>query len=159
VRGKAAGTQIIWDLCHYGWPDDLDVFSAAFVDRFERYARAFAKLHLAEIGRAPMLCPINEMSFLAWAGGDVGIMNPGTRQRGVELKRQLVRATIAATQAVRQVAPEARLMAIDPLIHLVPRRARTRDRPRPIWSCNSRLGTCSQDASSPVWAGRPNCSM
>jgi hypothetical protein len=157
--GKSGRHADHWDLCHYGWPDDLDVFSAAFVDRFERYARAFAKLHLAEIGRAPMLCPINEMSFLAWAGGDVGIMNPGTRQRGVELKRQLVRATIAATQAVRQVAPEARLMAIDPLIHLVPRRARTRDRPRPIWSCNSRLGTCSQDASSPVWAGRPNCSM
>jgi hypothetical protein len=119
--GRAAGTQVIWDLCHYGWPDELDVFSAAFIDRFERYARAFATLHVAEIGQAPMLCPINEMSFLAWAGGDVGIMNPGTRQRGVELKRQLVRATIAATHAVREVAPEARLMAIEPLIHLVPR--------------------------------------
>ena len=68
-----------------------------------------------------MLCPVNEMSFLAWAGGDVGIMNPGTRQRGVELKRQLVRATIAASYAVREVAPDARLMAIEPLIHLVPR--------------------------------------
>jgi hypothetical protein len=68
-----------------------------------------------------MVCPVNEMSFLAWAGGEVGIMNPDTRQRGVELKRQLVRATIAATRAVREVAPEARLMAIEPLIHLVPR--------------------------------------
>src|SRR5690349_12131057 len=19
------GTQVIWDLCHYGWPDDLDI--------------------------------------------------------------------------------------------------------------------------------------
>jgi hypothetical protein len=119
--GKAAGTQIIWDLCHYGWPDGLDVFSSAFVDRFGRYAKAFARLHAAEIGRAPMMCPVNEMSFLAWAGGDVGIMNPGARKRGVELKRQLVRATIAATQAVREVAPEARLMSIEPLINLVPR--------------------------------------
>ena len=25
--------QVIWDLCHYGYPDDLDFFSAAFVDR------------------------------------------------------------------------------------------------------------------------------
>jgi hypothetical protein len=119
--GQAAGTQVIWDLCHYGWPDGFDVFSSAFVDRFERFAGAFARLHVAELGRAPMVCPVNEMSFLAWAGGEVGIMNPDTRQRGVELKRQLVRATIAATHAVRAVAPEARLMAIDPLIHLVPR--------------------------------------
>src|ERR671928_46391 len=28
---EAAGTQVAWDLCHYGWPDGLDVFSAAFV--------------------------------------------------------------------------------------------------------------------------------
>jgi hypothetical protein len=32
--GERAGCQVIWDLCHYGWPDDLDVFSPAFVDRF-----------------------------------------------------------------------------------------------------------------------------
>lgn len=46
-----------------------DVFSAAFVDRFARFAGAFARLHLAEIGRPPMVCPINEISFLAWVGG------------------------------------------------------------------------------------------
>jgi hypothetical protein len=127
--GQATGTQVIWDLCHYGWPDGLDIFSSAFVDRFEQYARGFARLHVAEIGQAPLVCPVNEMSFLAWAGGEVGIMNPDTRQRGVELKRQLVRATIAATQAIREVAPEARLMAIEPLIHLVPREG---EDPRPV---------------------------
>src|SRR5437763_7670011 len=29
--------QIIWDLCHYGWPDDVDVFRPEFVDRFARF--------------------------------------------------------------------------------------------------------------------------
>ena len=24
----AAGVQVIWDLCHYGWPDDIDIWSA-----------------------------------------------------------------------------------------------------------------------------------
>jgi hypothetical protein len=50
---EAAGTQVAWDLCHYGWPDGLDVFSAAFVDRLARYAGAFARLHLEETGRRP----------------------------------------------------------------------------------------------------------
>src|SRR5690242_5984509 len=34
------GVQVIWDLCHYGWPDDIDIFSGAFIDRFARFARA-----------------------------------------------------------------------------------------------------------------------
>src|SRR5947199_4884071 len=28
------GVQVMWDLCHYGWPDDLDIFSPAFIDRY-----------------------------------------------------------------------------------------------------------------------------
>jgi hypothetical protein len=99
---EAAGTQVAWDLCHYGWPDGLDVFSAAFVDRLARYAAAFARLHLEETGRAPVVCPVNEISFLAWAGGDMARMNPWARGRGHELKRQLARAAIAATHAVRE---------------------------------------------------------
>ena len=31
------GVQVIWDLCHYGWPDDLDIFSPQFVERFARF--------------------------------------------------------------------------------------------------------------------------
>ena len=27
------GTQVIWNLCHYGYPEDLDIFSAQFIDR------------------------------------------------------------------------------------------------------------------------------
>ena len=28
--------QILWTLCHYGWPDGLDLLSASFVGRFSR---------------------------------------------------------------------------------------------------------------------------
>src|SRR4051794_38540707 len=31
---RDTGMQVIWDLWHYGWPDDIDIFSAEFVDRF-----------------------------------------------------------------------------------------------------------------------------
>src|SRR5690606_1312019 len=30
--------QVIWDLCHYGFPDDLDIWRPAFVERFARFA-------------------------------------------------------------------------------------------------------------------------
>ena len=120
---EASGVQVSWDLCHYGWPDGLDVFSAGFVDRLAHYAAAFARLHLEETGRPPVVCPVNEISFLAWAGGDMARINPGARGRGLELKRQLVRAAAAAARAVRQAAPEARVLAIEPMIHVVPRRS------------------------------------
>lgn len=121
---EAMGVQVAWDLCHYGWPDGLDPFSAVFVERFARYAAGFARLHLHQTGRAPLVCPVNEISYLAWAGGETGRMNPGTRRRGAELKRQLVRATLAAIHAVRDVTPSARFLAVEPVIHIVPRRGR-----------------------------------
>lgn len=120
---EAVRTQVIWDLCHYGWPDDLDVFSPAFVDRFARFAAAFARLHLEETGRPPFICPINEISFLAFSGGDMARSSPHAMGRGAELKRNLVRAAIAATRAVRAAAPGARFACIDPLINIVPRHA------------------------------------
>lgn len=118
---EQTGVQVIWDLLHYGWPDDLDVFAAAFVDRFAAYAGAFARLHLTETGRPPFVCPVNEISFLAWGGGDMARMGPHTHGRGGELKRQLVRTAIAGTHAVREAAPGARFAVIDPIIHIVPR--------------------------------------
>src|ERR1041385_2292001 len=35
------GLTIIWDLFHYGYPDDVDPFHPAFVNRFSDYSRAF----------------------------------------------------------------------------------------------------------------------
>ncbi len=51
---EAEDIRVAWDLCHYRWPDGLDVFSAAFVDRLVRYPAAFARLRLAETGSAPV---------------------------------------------------------------------------------------------------------
>jgi hypothetical protein len=116
AAGKA-DMQVVWDLKHFGWPDHLNVLSDDFVRAFERYAAAFARLHLEETGRPPMLCPINEISFLSHASGE-GWINPGLRGRGAELRRNLVRASIAAAYAVREAAPGATLMAIEPLVHI-----------------------------------------
>ncbi len=126
---RAAGVQVIWDLCHYGWPDDLDVFAPAFVDRLARFARAFAEAVAGETDAAPWYSPINEISFLAWAGGDAAYLNPFARGRGGTLKRQLVRAAIAAVDAVRAADPRARVVHTDPVFWVVPHNARPEDAP------------------------------
>jgi beta-glucosidase/6-phospho-beta-glucosidase/beta-galactosidase len=118
---QQTGVQPIWDMCHYGWPDDLDVWSPAFVDRFARFAGAMAALVRDECGGTPFYCPVNEISFLAWAGGDTGDINPCARRRGLELKRQLVRASIAAIEAIRDADPRARIVNVDPVINIVPK--------------------------------------
>jgi hypothetical protein len=119
LRASAAcGTEVIWDLCHYGWPDYLDVWSPDFVRSFARFASAAASLILGETGRSAIYCPVNEMSFWAWAGGDAEKINPCATGRGFELKRQLVRAAIAAIEQIREVDPKARFMTAEPLINV-----------------------------------------
>ncbi|MBV9007800.1 MAG: beta-glucosidase [Verrucomicrobia bacterium] len=114
-------TQVIWDLWHYGWPDDIEIFSTEFVDRFARYARSAAEL-LSENFPAPIVCPVNEISFFSWAGGEAGIFNPFAKNRGAEMKRQLVRASVAAINAMREVNREIRFCHIDPIINVIPER-------------------------------------
>ncbi len=116
---RRAGVQVIWDLCHYGIPHDLDIWSPDFLDRFARFAAAAARVIQAEgRGEVPFYCPVNEISYWAWAGGDHGHMHPFGQGRGPELKRQLARAFIAAVGAVRSVDPRARFITSEPLIHV-----------------------------------------
>jgi hypothetical protein len=116
--------QIVWTLCHYGWPDDVDLFAPAFVDRFARFSAAMARLVADHDEAVPFYSPVNEISFFAWAAAEVGHIHPFARGRGMELKRQLVRAAIAGTEAIREVDPRARFIHMDPLIHVVPPRGR-----------------------------------
>jgi beta-glucosidase/6-phospho-beta-glucosidase/beta-galactosidase len=117
---EAAGVQVSWDLCHYGWPDDLDIWSADFVTRFARFAGAAARVIGDATNGPAFYCPVNEISFWAWAGGEVGRFNPGCTGRGAALKRQLVRAAIAAMEAIRKIDPNARFITAEPLINVDP---------------------------------------
>ncbi|WP_240319431.1 acyl-CoA dehydrogenase family protein [Deinococcus wulumuqiensis] len=107
---------VIWDLLHYGFPDFVDPFAPEFPARFAQFARAAARFLRAETRGALWICPVNEISFLAWGGGEVGYLNPFARNRGDDLKAQLVRAVIAAMDAVREVDPAARFLHAEPLI-------------------------------------------
>jgi len=116
----AQGVQVIWDLLHYGVPCDVDLFSPTFPDRFAAFAGAAARYVRDWSSDVPCYTPINEVSFLSWAAAEVGWMHPCAYGRGLELKRQLVRAWVAAAAAIRAVDARACLISAEPLIHVVP---------------------------------------
>jgi beta-glucosidase/6-phospho-beta-glucosidase/beta-galactosidase len=115
------GVQVLWNLCHYGWPDDLDLFSADFVPRFARYCAAVARHIRARSDDTMLFCPINEMSFLAWAIGERLIIHPVRPGRAEEAKHQIIRAAIAGMEAIWQIDPTSRFAHIDPIIRVLPK--------------------------------------
>lgn len=125
---RETGVQVIWDLFHYGWPNDLDIFQPEFVNRFRAFAKAFAHVFANETDSTPFISPVNEISYFAWGAGDAGYLNPFALSRSFELKAQLVRATIEATEAVWDVLPNARIVHADPVINVIPNPERPEDR-------------------------------
>jgi len=111
---------VIWDLLHYGVPAGVDVFSPRFITRFAAFAREAARVIASETDAPPLFTPINEISYWSFAGGDTAALNPFATARGGELKRQLVRAALAATAAVRAINPRTRILCAEPLILVLP---------------------------------------
>ncbi len=83
------GIEVIWDLFHYGYPQDVDLWGAAFPERFAEYCYAVAR-YLGREGEALYVTPVNEPSFMAYAGGEKGLFAPYGQERGWELKVALI---------------------------------------------------------------------
>ena len=118
----------IWDLCHYGYPGDLDPFRDDFAPRFAAYARAAARYVSERAFGGPLFfTPMNEITFFGYMAGEWGWAAPFGKDR--ETRRRLTlamaAADIAAVKAIREIVPDARMVHIDPLIWVVP----PRDRP------------------------------
>jgi len=116
---QETGIQVIWDLFHYGWPEDLDIFQPEFVHRFRAFAAAFANVLANETDGVPFISPLNEISYFSWAGGDAGYLNPFVFERSYELKVQLARAAIESIEAIWDVLPNARIVHADPVINVI----------------------------------------
>lgn len=142
--------QVIWDICHYGFPPDVDLLSPEFVTRFTDYTTALARFIKSNSRGIPFYCPFNEISFFSWAAGEEGWIHPFLQKRGAEVKQQLVRACISAADAIREVDPRSRLVYVDPVIHVHP----PRDRPDLIEA--ARLYTESQYEALDMFMGKIN---
>jgi hypothetical protein len=114
------GVDVIWDLFHYGYPGDLDPFSEEFIQRFAAYCHAAARFIRERTEGECFFTPVNEPSFFAWAGGEVGRFAPHLHGRAADLKIALARAAIAGIEAIWDAAPTARIINVDPLCHVVP---------------------------------------
>jgi len=126
---RETDTQVIWDLCHFGWPDHLDLFKPDFVFSLARYGAAFAQWLAQEMEEPGFFVPINEISFFSWAAGDEGSMFPFVTRRGFELKTQLVRGSIEAMEAIWSVMPRARFVHVEPVINVVAAESRPEEAP------------------------------
>jgi beta-glucosidase/6-phospho-beta-glucosidase/beta-galactosidase len=129
-------TQIIpiWDLFHYGYPDDLDPFSDEFIDRFARYCRAAAEYVIPRLRGPYFFTPINEITFFSFCGGEWGWVAPykTTKEDRFRFRLALCKAAIAGVNAIREVEPASRMVHIDPLVQVVA----PRDRPDLVEAAN-----------------------
>lgn len=121
IAAAAAETdiEVQWTLCHYGYPDGLDILSPDFISRFTDFALHTWRF-LRDATKGPLLItPINEISFFTWAGCR-DIMNPFAHGRDTEFKQQLVRATLACCRELLRHDDTVRFVFPEPIIHVVP---------------------------------------
>jgi beta-glucosidase/6-phospho-beta-glucosidase/beta-galactosidase len=112
--------EIIWDLFHYGYPEDLDVFGEEFRKRFAAYCYAIARFLLRHHEGPYYFTPVNEPSYFSWAAGDKRRFAPHCKGKAGDLKIAMALAGIRGINAIREVIPEARMVNVDPVCRVVP---------------------------------------
>jgi beta-glucosidase/6-phospho-beta-glucosidase/beta-galactosidase len=112
------GIQQVWDLCHFGYPDDLMPTHPKFAVRFAALCEMFAEYYQG-ITTAPLIVtPINEISFLSWHSGDVRGTVPFAVNSGFDIKYHLCKAAIKGIRALREVDPSCRILLTEPLVEV-----------------------------------------
>ncbi|WP_375436926.1 amine oxidase [uncultured Hymenobacter sp.] len=126
--GRRRGIQQLWDICHFGYPDDLTPLHPLFARRFSALCRAFVQFYRSEQPEGELIVtPINEVSFMSWLGGDVRGTAPYCVGQGWEVKYGLMRAYIEGVAAMREVDPGVRILTTEPLINIIPRAGANRE--------------------------------
>ncbi|MXP56776.1 glycosyltransferase [Pantoea sp. Mhis] len=113
------GIQINWILCHYGYPEDINIFSSTFVSRFTFFCQRIATF-LSDYynEQPPIYSLINEISFMSW-GISTGLLSNNKKYDPNAVKRQLIRATISGCKAILSVDSRARFLHCDPIIQVI----------------------------------------
>ncbi len=120
---KRHGLQIVWTLCRDGIPEGIDVCRETFVDALRALARSTAHVLASYAGpEGRVYTPVNEISFLAWALAETGLVcapRAELRNRSYELKQQLVRGALAACDAILEMDPNARFLHSEPATSVI----------------------------------------
>jgi len=110
--------QQIWDLIHFGYPDGIYPTHPKFCERFVNLCQAFVKFYKANSKQPLFVVPINEISFLSWHSGDVRGTVPFAVNSGWDIKYHLCKAAILGINALKQAAPECRIILVEPLVKI-----------------------------------------
>ncbi|MFC3158394.1 hypothetical protein ACFOEQ_07570 [Chryseobacterium arachidis] len=120
--------QVIWDICHFGFPDDLTPLHPMFARRFSHLCRAFVIKYRSLVPEGELIItPINEVSFLSWLGGEVRGTSPYCVDQGWEVKYMLMKAYIEGIEMMKEIDPTVKIMTTEPLINIT-----TQDPSNPI---------------------------
>jgi beta-glucosidase/6-phospho-beta-glucosidase/beta-galactosidase len=116
----ATGIQQVWDICHFGYPDDLTPVHPQFTNRFVALCKAFIAFYreLIPVGQV-IITPINEVGFISWLGGEVGGTSPYGVRMGWDVKYALTRAYIRGIEALKEIDDEVLIMVTEPLVNIV----------------------------------------
>ena len=119
--GKSHNIQQLWDICHFGYPDDLTPLHPMFARRFAAVCRAFVHFYRSiDPDGTLIVTPINEVSFISWLGGDACGTVPYCNRQGWEVKYALMRAYIEGVAAMREIDPGIKILTTEPLVNVVP---------------------------------------
>lgn len=114
------GIQQIWDLCHFGYPDDLIPTHPRFTERFVSLCKSFAAFYKQATGQRLFVVPINEISFLSWHSGDVRGTVPFAIHSGFDIKYHLCKAAIKGIEALKETNPDCQVLLVEPMIYVHP---------------------------------------
>jgi hypothetical protein len=118
---KENNIQQVWDICHFGFPDDLTPLHPMFARRFAALCREFIRFYrsIDPTGQL-IIIPFNEVSFLSWLGGDVCGTSPYCRGYGWEVKYHIMKAFIEGIEEIKRIDSNTLIMVTEPLVNMVP---------------------------------------
>jgi beta-glucosidase/6-phospho-beta-glucosidase/beta-galactosidase len=118
---KETGIQQIWDICHFGFPDDLTPLHPQFTPRFVALCKAFIRFYRQEVPEGTVIItPINEVGFVSWLGGEVAGTSPYAIKMGWEVKYALTKAYIQGIKAIKDADAAALILVTEPLVSIIP---------------------------------------
>ncbi|TCK85303.1 family 1 glycosylhydrolase [Albibacterium bauzanense] len=119
--GDQLGIQQVWDLCHFGYPDDLSPLHPQFTQRFVGLCTAFANFFIENYGKKELIItPINEVSFISWLGGEAAGTVPFCTAEGWNVKYKLMHAYIEGVKCLKKINPNFKILSTEPLVSIIP---------------------------------------
>lgn len=115
---ERVGIQQIWDLVHFGYPDDIYPTHPLFCKRFVQLCEAFALFYKSNSKQPLFVVPVNEISFLSWHSGEVRGTVPFAVNSGWDIKYHLCKAVILGIKKLKSIDSDCRIITVEPLIKI-----------------------------------------